>query len=126
METKKLYVVLTRTTSWLSNAIHFVTKDEYTHSALGFDSGLRDLYSFCRRYTRNPFWGCFKKEYLDEGLYALCPTLPGQVMELEVTAGQYAQAQAIVASFWAERESYGYNYMGLFRHLWKKPSDIGF
>jgi hypothetical protein len=117
METRYLYVVLTRTTSWLSNLIHLITGDEFTHSALGFDRGLRDLYSFCRRYTRNPFWGCFKKEYLNEGLYALCDELPGVVIELPVTREQYDAAEKTVAELWAVRSTLGYNYLGLFRHL---------
>ncbi|HPQ11661.1 MAG TPA: hypothetical protein PLQ98_10090, partial [Bacillota bacterium] len=94
MEKYNLYVVLTRTNSIVSQMIHFVTKDEFTHSAISFHKDLREMYSFARKYANNPFIGRFRTEELDKGLYGRQKTLPGAVIELDVTKEQYEKAIA--------------------------------
>lgn len=113
MEKYNLYVVLTRTNSIVSQMIHFVTKDQFTHSAISFHKDLREMYSFARKYANNPFIGRFRTEELDKGLYGRQKTLPGAVIELDVTKEQYEKARAIVDEFIKNSSKYKYNYIGL-------------
>lgn len=117
-----LYIVLTRTNSVLSNLIHLFKSDDYTHASISFDRELSQMYSFGRKYTYNPFIGRFKKEDINEGLYSLCNTLPGIIIELDVTKEQYERAKEIVNQFISNSHQYKYNYRGLIHSLINKPA----
>ncbi|MFB5066107.1 MAG: hypothetical protein ACE3NC_02825 [Candidatus Wallacebacter cryptica] len=108
-----LYVVFTRTATTISRLIHHVKNDKYTHASLALDRELNYMYSFGRKYARNPFIARFKHEHLEKGLFKIQKTLPGAVMELEVTKEQYYKAKSIIDKFVANREIYKYNYLGL-------------
>lgn len=75
---KKLYVVLTRSNTIISNLIHIIKEDEYTYAALALDRNLEYMFSFGRRYANNPFLGCFRREQLHKGIYARHKELPPQ------------------------------------------------
>lgn len=113
----QIYIVLTRTQTILSGLIHRVTGDEYTHAALSLDMDLNQMFSFGRRYTDNPFIGCFRRERLDSGVFARQKQLPGLVFAVPVTAAEYERATAIVEDFLRNNHRYGYNYMGLMNGL---------
>lgn len=113
MSAKKLYIVLTRSNTILSGLIHMIKEDEYTHAALALDKNLEYMFSFGRRYTRNPFYGCFKREQLNKGVYAQQKNLPGLIMELTVSDSEYRQVKNMVEEFSLNRHLYAYNYMGL-------------
>lgn len=113
MSAKKLYVVLSRSNTILSGLIHMIKEDEYTHAALALDKNLEYMFSFGRRYTHNPFYGCFKREQLNKGVYAQQKNLPGLIMELTVSEHEYRQVKGMVEDFLLNRHLYTYNYMGL-------------
>lgn len=121
MEKKHLYVVLTRTNTVLSKLIHFVTNDEYTHAAISLDKNLCHMYSFGRKYIYNPFLGRFRHEDLNEGLYKLCKTLPGIIMELEISKEQYEKIEDLLETFILNSDYYKYNYKGLIYSMLNKP-----
>jgi len=112
---------LTRPRSIVSNLIHMVTKDTYTHAAISFDKELNHMYSFGRKHSYNPLVGRFKKEELDDGLYKRCKSLPGVIIEIEVTQDQYDKAQTLLSQFLSHPEKYKYNYLGLIDNLLNKP-----
>lgn len=114
-----LYVVFTRTTTTISRLIHYMKQDKYTHASLALDRELNYMYSFGRKYARNPFIARFKHEHLQKGLYKIQKRLPGAVMELEVSKEQFLKAKSIIESFVANRELYKYNYLGLVHCLLK-------
>lgn len=109
----------------LSNLIHRITRAEYTHAALSLDAGLEYMFSFGRRRPSNPFVGCFKRESLSEGVYGRCAELPGVVVEVPVTRGQYAAICGIVESFLLNHHNYDYNTLGLIRNLARIPGEGG-
>lgn len=113
METYKLYVVLTRSSSIVSSMIHFLTKDKYTHAALSFDENLGTMYSFARKYRHNPLYGAFIQESVHEGFLSLSETLPGAIIELSVTETQYKKVQEMIYQFEENDDLYRYNYIGL-------------
>lgn len=121
MVKNRLYIVLTRTDTFLSRLIGIFKKDQYTHAAISLDSDLDQMYSFGRRNTYNPFIGCFRREDIHEGVYGLCKTLPGAIIEFEVTAQQYKKAKELMSHFVAHPDNYKYNYQGLLYGLLDKP-----
>lgn len=128
MEKRYLYIVLTRTNTVLSNLIRFIKNDEYTHAAISLDIELNHMYSFGRRNPHNPFIGCFKKEDINEGVYKFCKTLPGAIIEVEVSGRQFKKAEVLLNNFISNGHLYTYNYKGLVHSLFNKPrhSDYSF
>ena len=117
MEQYHLYIVLTRTNSIVSKIIRLVKDDEYTHASISLDKELNRMYSFGRKYTCFPFIGRFKHEYIYQGLYKRCKTLPGVIIELEVTKEQYNRAELLLDQFISNSNLYKYNYMGFVYNL---------
>jgi hypothetical protein len=128
MEKYYLYIVLTRTNTVMSNLIRIFKNDEYTHAAISLDKELNHMYSFGRRNTYNPFIGRFRKEDINEGVYKFCNTLPGAIIEVEVSKQQYEKAKALFEHFISNSHLYKYNYKGLAHSLLNKPvySDYSF
>lgn len=122
MGKRHLYIVLTRTNTIISRLIHLFTQDDYTHAAIALDRDLQQMYSFARKYTHNPFIGRFKHEHLDEGIYKLAKYLPGLILEIEVTEGQYSQVCELIGEFKANQSRYKYNCRGLIYGLFNKPT----
>ncbi len=122
MESKKIYVVLTRTNTILSRLIGVVTGDEYTHASISLDKNLSKMYSFGRKYTYNPFVGRFVKEDLNKGVYSRNNNLHGLVMEIEVTRKQYLKTENLMNEFILNRDSYKYNYVGLINCFFNRES----
>ncbi len=120
MKTFYIYVVLTRTNTTMSRAIQLIKQDEYTHASITLDSELGHMYSFGRKYTRNPLLGHFKREELHSGLFGLQKELPCKVFEIAVTPTQYYKAKTLLEAFVDEKEKYKYNYMGLLHSFQKK------
>ncbi len=128
MQKCHLYIVLTRTNTAISKLIHIFKGDEYTHAAISLDIELNHMYSFGRRNTYNPFIGRFKKEDINEGVYKLCNTLPGAIIEIEVSIEEYNKVKELLEHFIANSHLYKYNYKGLLHSLLNKPaySDYSF
>lgn len=120
MEKHYLYIVLTRTNTVMSKLIGIFKNDEYTHAAISLDKGLNHMYSFGRRDTYNPFIGRFKKEDINQGIYKRCKTLPGAIIEIEVSKQQYENAKVLLNNFISNSDNYKYNYKGLVHSLLNK------
>lgn len=114
---KKIYVVLTRTNTLLSNIISLIKRDEYTHASLSLDKSFETMYSFGRKYTYNPFIGTFVTENFNEGVYGFHEYLHGKVIEIRVTDNQHKKITGLLNEFESNRNEYRYNYAGLFRSL---------
>ena len=119
MKEEKLYIVLIRGNTVLSKLIRWTTQAEYTHAAISLDKDLNYMYSFSRRYTNNPFFGCFRNENFDEGVYANFCKIPGSIFELTVTKDEYNHVSSIIADFLVNQHLYKYNYLGLVSNLAK-------
>ena len=120
MGNQYLYIVLTRTNTTMSKLIQIFKNDEYTHAAISLDKNLDQMYSFGRKHIFNPFVGRFKKEKLDEGIYKISRTVPGVIIELQVSKQQYEDAKELLEQFISNSNLYKYNYMGLLCCLFNK------
>jgi hypothetical protein len=113
MEKNYIYVVLTRTNTVISKLINLIKNDKYTHAAISLDKELNSMYGFGRKHSFNPFFGVFRKEELNKGVYKYHKNLPGAIIEIEVTKDQYENAKNLLNEFINNSDKYKYNYMGL-------------
>ncbi|MCL6572608.1 MAG: hypothetical protein K6T88_13140 [Bacillus sp. (in: Bacteria)] len=111
MREKKIYILFTDTSSWLTKLIKLYTKKPFNHVSLSFDQQLKETYSFGRKRSSNPFIGGFVREEVAEGLLkkASC-----EVYSYTILESDYKQMQMKVRQFETEKDLYKYNFLGLF------------
>lgn len=113
MEQKNIYIVLTRTTTVLSQLIAYITGDQYTHASISLDRNLTTMYSFGRKQRHNPLIGGFCRENMDKGIFADSKRLPYAIARIEVTPEQYEKVNSLIQSYVQNAAQYRYNYTGL-------------
>jgi hypothetical protein len=121
MKDKQIYIVLSRSGTILSHIIHAITRDSYTHASLALDEDLELMFSFGRRYERNPFLGCFKKENADDRNFRLGRS--GLVLEVSVTEEQYDEVRHHVAVFRDNPDAFSYNLPGLITGIFNRTHE---
>ena len=114
---KEIYLVFSDTGTWLSKLIRMFTKEKYNHVSIAFDEDLREMYSFGRKYKRNPFIGGFVMENARGGLFkeASC-----EIYKCEVSLSSYGKMRDRALEIRKECDSYSYNFLGLFGVLFNK------
>lgn len=111
---RKLYIVLSRTDTFLARVIRHITKAPYNHVSLSLDPSLNEMYSFGRRYPRNPLWGGFVNESKNSGFFKRCKEAEVTVLSLEIDEKTYKDMQVRFQYMNEHKFSYHYNYLGLF------------
>ena len=108
-----IYLVFSKTGTWLSRALAMFTHDKYVHTSLSFDDKLTQMYSFGRLYAKNPFFGGFVVENIQQGVYQLNHNNEIKVYRFTVTVQQYQELQHFVNEFLKKAKYYHYNFLGL-------------
>ena len=106
----KIYVVLSQTYSILARTIKGITHEKYSHISIAFDENCKEMYSFGRKFRYFPFWGIFKREYLNEGLF-LNKNANMAICEINVTKEQYENIKKRIKEI--KDTNQGYNIAGL-------------
>lgn len=109
MEKRYLYLVLTRTGTFPSKLIGFVTGKRYTHVSIASDEMLTKMYSFCRDKKESPLPAGFNREDLFTEVFGACKTIPGEVYRLPVTDEQLERYNDVIRHFILNRGSYSYD-----------------
>lgn len=117
---KKLYIVVSQTGSIVSKILKLLTGARYNHVSVALDETLTPMYSFARKYTYNPFWGAFVREYPGRGALGRFKNTEVVVLELNCSSEQYDAVAARLEKMYREREKYRYNYRGLFSAYFSK------
>lgn len=107
---KKVYLVLTQTYSGVSKTIKLITKEKYSHASISLDSKCEEMYSFGRKYRYFPFWGIFKHENLNKGLFRNRGALMS-MYEIDVSEDQYNKIVNKINKI--KKTNKGYNIIGL-------------
>lgn len=110
---KSIYILLTKSDTIISKAIHLATSDQYTHVSISFDSSLQPLYSFSRKYIHLPLPAGIRHEPLSEGFYKKYHYIPCALYELRVNDEIYHNAKVITENMLKESKSYKFNVLGL-------------
>ena len=112
-KTRKLYIVLSRTGTNLSKIIRLVTKARYNHVSLSLDPELNEMYSFGRRYPRNPLWGGFVQESKDCGFFKRFNETEVKVLSIDIDERTYQDIRSEFNYMRDHKFLYHYNYVGL-------------
>lgn len=114
MEHKYIYLVFSKTGTWLWKTINIVTNVKYVHSSISFDESFTEMYSFGRVNPNNPFSGGLVKESFNEGVFKMFPESECLIYRIEVTEEQYTAIKSEVEVFLQCKNNYRYNFLGLF------------
>ena len=117
---KKVYIVLTSTTTILARIIRTYTKDEYSHSSISLEQDLSQMYSFGRLNAYIPWWGGFTRETVDKGTFKRFQNAGVEVYSLTVTEGQYKKIKRAIARIQRHKKEYSFNVLGLFAIAFNK------
>lgn len=121
MEEPSIYLVFSRTGTWLSRLINITTKSQYTHVALSLDSNFNNMYTFGRLNPNNPFSAGLTIESLYDGVYEKSSSCESLICKIPVTN---TQLQALIEEIHRHYNSdikYRYNFLGLFAVLLDRP-----
>ena len=110
----KVYIVLSRTGTFVAKGIRRFTGEPYSHCSISFDPELKVMYSFARRGIYNPLNAGFIEERLDTGIFGRETETGCAVYCLELPGKDYEKIRGIVLSMLAKKEEYGYNFTGMF------------
>ena len=111
MKNKRVYLVLTQTYSGIARTIKAITRKKYSHASLSLDRECNEMYSFGRKYKYIPFYGVFKKEDLNKGLFKN-KNAKIAIYEIDITEDQYNGIVEKINKI--KKKNRGYNILGLF------------
>ena len=109
---RSVYILLARTETFFSRAIHVATGEPYTHASLSLNRDLSSMYSFARRWRKVPCFGGFVKEKVDGGVYGDHPNAPCALYEIRVSESTHNRLCEYVAALYEHRYLWHYNYLG--------------
>lgn len=121
MRDKYIYLVFTKTGTWLSKLIYIFSNIKYAHTSISFDNSLRQMYSFGRINPENPFSGGFVEESIYEGVYKKFTKCECMIYRVKVTTEQYCLLREKIDKFTLEKSNLRYNFLGLFGVLLNMP-----
>lgn len=110
---KSIYILLTKSDTYISKIIKLTTNDKYTHVSISFEDCLQPLYSFARIKIDTPLPAGLRTEPFDSGFYHKYPHIPCALYELQVEDDVYESAKAEVEKMMSVAPLYHYNLMGL-------------
>jgi len=114
MKYKHIYLVFSKTGTWLSSLLNIFSDTKFVHSSISFDDSFTEMYSFGRLNPDNPFSGGFVIESLYDGVYKKNKASECLIYQVKVTEKQYFALRNKVDAFIKESEKYKYNFAGLF------------
>ena len=111
---KSIYILLTKSDTYVSKIIYLMTSDAYTHVSISFEENLQPLYSFSRKYVNSPLPAGLQKESLDGGFLRKYDDIPCVLYELQVSDKVYFAAKKEVERMMKKSSIYRYSILGLF------------
>lgn len=121
MKHRYIYLVFSKTSTWLARALGVFSDSKYVHASLSFDSSFKKMYSFGRTNPSNPFSGGFVEENIYDGVFKRCPSSQCKIYKVKVTDEQYKLLKKQIKEFVESKHIYKYNFIGLFGVLLNKP-----
>lgn len=113
-----VYVVLIHSGTLVSNAIKKVSKAEFSHASISFDSTLKRMYSFARKDPKNPFAGGFRYESIGEGFYTQekMDKTPFAIYLVPCTKYQIEKMKKRLKYFIENESKFTFDFIGLFKN----------
>lgn len=111
--TKKIYIILTRSDTFISRLISLSTNEPFTHASLAFDDSLDRMYSFARLNPKTPLPAGLKEENIHRGFYKNKGRIPCALLYFTVDERTYWEAKEYVNSMLLRRSRLRYSLAGL-------------
>ncbi|MBR0137693.1 MAG: hypothetical protein IJM15_04720 [Erysipelotrichaceae bacterium] len=108
-----VYLILSRSKTFVSQTVGLFTGEKYTHSSLSFDEHFNHNYSFGRRYARLALPAGLVEEGFGKGMYKLHPEIPCAIYRLETTPECIEKAREKIDGMMKEQKKYSYSLIGL-------------
>lgn len=118
---KDIYIILVKSGTIFSRTIGIYTRCKYNHASIALDDSLKTMYSFSRKYARNPFVGKFNIESKDSKFYHIFNKSECIVLKLKIKEEGYDSVNNEIQHFIKYSDRYGYNLIGLFGFIINKP-----
>ncbi|MDD4719000.1 MAG: hypothetical protein PHY00_04185 [Bacilli bacterium] len=109
----KIYLVFSKTGTWLSNLLRFVLKKKYVHVSIALNDKLNAMYSFGRINPSNPISGGFVIEDLRQGVYKKNSKSECIIYTTIVTKEQYDKILLKLENYEKNQKKLKYNFLGL-------------
>lgn len=116
-----LYLVFSKTDTWLSRAIYVLGNMQYPHTSISFDDDFDQLYSFGRTNPNNPLSGGFVIESFYDGMYKKCTSSKCVIYKIKITNEQHQDLLKEIERFKKEKDKFRYNFLGLFGVILRRP-----
>jgi hypothetical protein len=116
-----LYLIFSKTETWLSKVLRIFLQTKYVHSAISLEETLKTMYSFGRVDPYNPFSGGFTQESFRTGIYIKNQNCECLVYRIQITEDQYAVLMNEISKFLSSSMSFRYNFIGLFTAAFNIP-----
>ena len=110
MEDIQIYLLLTDTSSLLTQTIKLFTRQKYNHISIAFDNELENTYSFGRRKISNPFIGGFVKEDTGSNFFLRSDCA---IYSLTITQNEKVKLDELIYKMEADKQIWHYNFLGL-------------
>ena len=110
---RTIYIVLTKSGTYLSKFIRAITNANYTHASMSFEDELQPLYSFSRFQAFPPLPAGLNNESFDNGVYKKYSHIPCAVYKIDVDEKTYQKAKGEVEEMLKNADYYRFNILGL-------------
>lgn len=110
---KKIYIIISKTTTVLARVIRFILKTEYSHVSISLDDSCDNMISFGRKVPWNPFNGGLVDEGKNIGFFKHFKKTNVVIFEIDISDKQYIKLSNLIESFKQKRSSYSFNIMGM-------------
>lgn len=110
---KSIYILLTKSDTYISKIINLVTADTYTHASISFNENLQPMYSFARENVDRPLPAGLRIEPLNTGFFKKYHYIPCALYELKVAEETYNAAKSYVEQMMLEKSNYRFSVLGL-------------
>lgn len=111
---QNIYIILSRSKTFLARIIQITTRKKYNHSSLALTEDCGVFYSFGRRNPLHMFPAGFIIEGVDSGFFALHKDVPVAIYRVLVTCEDYTLVKKRLGPFIARPLHYKYSIVNLF------------
>lgn len=117
---KSIYILLTKSDTYVSRIIGLTTSAAFTHISISFERSLVPMYSFSRKRVNLPLPAGLRIEPLDYGFFSKYDYIPCALYELKVDDAAFESAKEKVDRMMDNAEEYRFSVMGMlmcFMHI---------
>ena len=110
---KQVYILLSRTGTVPSKAIHLFTRKKYTHASISILPAVDKFYSYGRRRLHNIFVGGFISEDINNGVFARFSEGDCELFALDISNESYHKIEKLLTFYIDNYDKCTYNFKAI-------------